>query len=82
MKALHTITWILIIVGALNWLVFALFNWEVGDLFGGMHAMVSKVIYILVGLSAIYEIVMHKGLCRRCNEKGMPSGNMPSGQPM
>ena len=60
MKALHMVTWILLIIGGLNWLVFGLFGWDVGQLFGGMMAMVSRVIYVLVGLSAVYQIFSPK----------------------
>lgn len=66
MKALHMVTFTLLVIGGLNWLLWALFGWEVGQLFGGMDASVSKVIYVLVGLSAIYEVVMHPKHCRMC----------------
>ena len=69
-SGLHTITFILLIIGGLNWLVLALTGWEVGHIFGGMDEVISKIIYILVGLSAIYEIVAHKSLCRNCNPSG------------
>ncbi len=48
----------LVVIGALNWLLVGLFGWDVGQLFGGMDALVSRVIYILVGLSGL---VMLKG---------------------
>ena len=67
MKGLHIVTFILVIIGALNWGVWAVSGWEIGKLFGGMDAMVSKIIYVLVGLSAIYELAMHKKCCRICN---------------
>jgi uncharacterized membrane protein YuzA (DUF378 family) len=67
MKALHMVAFILLIVGGLNWGVFALTGWEVGQLFGGMSAMVSKVIYVLVGLSAVYIAVTHKSDCKTCS---------------
>lgn len=69
MKALHIIAFILLVVGGLNWLVFALSGWDVGHLFGGMEASVSKVIYVLVGLAAILEVVTHKGNCKACEMK-------------
>ena len=62
MKSLHTITFILLIIGGLNWGLKA-FDWDVVDKLGSNIAM---IIYILIGLSAIYEIVSHKGLCRQC----------------
>ncbi len=66
MKALHMVAFILLVVGGLNWGVFALTGWEVGQLFGGMEAMVSKVIYVLVGLSAVYLAATHMSDCKAC----------------
>lgn len=66
MKMLHMIAFILVIVGGLNWGLLALTGWEVGSLFGGMDAMISKVIYVLVGVSAVYLAVTHKGDCKTC----------------
>ena len=70
MKALHMTAWILVIIGGLNWLLVGLFQWDVGMLFGGMAAIVSRVIYVLVGLSAIYELFTHKNNCKMCGTSG------------
>lgn len=67
---LHTIAFVLLIVGGLNWLLVGLVGWDVGMLFGGMSALVSKIIYVLVGLSAVYLVVTHKHTCMECG-KGM-----------
>ena len=67
---MHIVTFSLMAIGAINWLLFAVFNWEIGEIFGGMDTTVSKIIYILVGLSAIYELVMHKKCCKICGAKG------------
>ena len=75
MKALHMVTWVLLIVGGLNWLLTA-FNYNLVDKVFGMGSTVSMVIYVLVGLSAIYEIVNHKNTCRNCNPGGGMSGQM------
>lgn len=56
MSGLHSIAMILVIIGGLNWLLVGLFGWDIGMLFGGMDAMVSRVIYVLVGLSAVVMI--------------------------
>ncbi len=50
----------LVIIGAVNWLLVGLFGWDVGQLFGGMDALVSRVIYILVGLSG-FVVLKGKG---------------------
>ena len=67
MKALHTVAFILLVVGGLNWLLVGVAGWDIGKLFGGMDALVSRVIYILVGLSAIMLVVTHKNDCRNCS---------------
>lgn len=52
------ITLILLIVGGLNWLLVGLFGWDIGEIFGGQAAIVSRVVYVLVGLSALYQLVI------------------------
>jgi uncharacterized membrane protein YuzA (DUF378 family) len=75
MKALHMIAWILVMIGGLNWLLIGLGgffggNWNVVNLLLGAWPQVEWIVYILVGLSAVYEIVMHKANCRVCNPSG------------
>ena len=71
-KGLHMVTFTLMAVGALNWGVWAVTGWDIGQIFpGGMEGTVAKIIYILVGLSAVYEFAMHKKNCRLC---GTPAG--------
>lgn len=69
---LHSVAFILLIIGGLNWLLVGLLGWDVGQLFGGQAALVSKIIYILVGLSAIYELVSHKSMCKNCSVPSAP----------
>jgi uncharacterized protein len=57
---MHKLAFSLLVIGGLNWLLLALFGWEIGRLFGGMDAIVSRIIYILVGLSAVYELFARK----------------------
>jgi len=66
MKGLHVVAFILLIVGGLNWLLVGLFSWDIGMLFGGQAATISKVIYVLVGLAALVEVFSHKGNCKAC----------------
>ena len=47
MKALHMVAFLLVVVGALNWLLVGLFGWEIGQWFGGQGAMLSRIIYVL-----------------------------------
>jgi uncharacterized membrane protein YuzA (DUF378 family) len=50
----------LLVVGGLNWLLVGLLKWDIGQLFGGQEAVVSRIIYILVGLSALVMIFKPK----------------------
>ena len=65
------IAFLLVIVGGLNWLLVGLFNWDVGVLFGGQGALVSRIIYVLVGLSAVVLLATHKKDCKMCESKPM-----------
>lgn len=76
MKWLHKIAFLLLVIGGLNWGAFALLGWEIGAIFGGMEAFISKIIYILVGLSAVYLLATHKGMCKACMGGGMSGGSM------
>ena len=61
MKSLNVIALLLVIVGGLNWLLFGLFQWDlVGGLFGGMDSAVARIVYVLVGLAAIYCLTLFK----------------------
>ena len=59
MKNLNTFDWvvfILLIIGGLNWGMIALFNIDlVSSMFGSMST-ITRVVYGLVGISAIYSI--------------------------
>lgn len=83
MKSLHKITWILLVIGGLNWLAVGLFNWDVSELFGGMNSAIAKVIYVLVGLSALVELFSHKSNCAACSTGGSKpmSSGMSSSTP-
>ena len=73
MKGFHAVTSILLIVGGLNWLLQGLFGWDIGQIFGGQDAAVSRIIYVLVGISAVIELFGHKKSCMWCGKKGMSS---------
>lgn len=75
MKAVHFIAWILIIIGGLNWLLVGLGVGNVVEMVLGMGAL-TKIVYVLVGVGAIYEIVTHKKNCKCCTASGAPSQTM------
>ncbi len=58
MKALKIVALILVIIGGLNWGLVGLLDFDlVAAIFGAMSA-ISRVVYILVGLSAVYLAVV------------------------
>lgn len=69
---LHKITFLLLVIGGLNWLL-EVFGWGVGQ---WLPMRVEQLVYVLVGLSAIYEIVSHPKLCTECMKKKAMGGQM------
>ncbi|HVN26570.1 MAG TPA: DUF378 domain-containing protein [Candidatus Paceibacterota bacterium] len=72
MKTLHIIAFILLVIGGINWLFFAfsmnLVAWALGT------GTIAMVVYVLVGLSAIFEAVTHGKNCGTCSSKtAMPA---------
>lgn len=56
-NAVDRLSLILVIIGALNWLLVGLFRYDlVANLFGGQTAPLSRIIYSLVGLAGLYCI--------------------------
>lgn len=54
MPTLHWIALVLVIIGALNWGLVGLFQFDlVAALFGGPTSPLSRLIYILVGISGL-----------------------------
>lgn len=48
---------ILVIVGALNWLLVGLFQFDlVATIFGGQSSFLSRAVYVLVGLAGVWAI--------------------------
>ncbi len=65
---LHTIAFILLIIGGINWLLVGLMPaWDLGAY---ITPNIARIVYLLVGISAIIEAVGHKKLCRNCNPGG------------
>ncbi len=56
MNSIDWIAWILVIIGGINWGLIGAFQWDLVDaIFGGWPVLV-RIIYVLVGLSALYMI--------------------------
>lgn len=59
MKYFDNISLTLVIIGALNWLLIGVFRFDlVAFLFGNM-TLLSRIVYILVGLCGLYLITLY-----------------------
>ena len=75
MKGLHMVTFILLVVGGLNWGLFGIADFNLVEKLLGSWPAVVTVVYVLVGLSAIVELVTHKKDCKTCST-GASAGSM------
>lgn len=69
MKALHMVAITLLIVGGLNWGLMALFSLNLVNTIFGAWPTVEKLVYILVGVSAVYIAATHMSDCKTCSTK-------------
>lgn len=59
MKFLNVLTLVLVIVGGINWGLVGAAQFDlVAALFGGQGAPLARVVYVLVGLSALWQLVV------------------------
>ncbi len=56
-KVIELIAWILVIIGALNWGLVGVFNFDLVEMLLGEATIFSRAVYILVGVSAILLII-------------------------
>ncbi len=73
MKALHIVSFILLVVGGLNWGLVGLggfmgSDWNVVNMALGAWPTVEWAVYVLVGLSAVYLAATHGATCRECKK--------------
>ena len=57
MKTLNVVTLVLIIVGGLNWGLVGAANFDLVAAIFGAGSTLARLVYVLVGLSALYQIV-------------------------
>ncbi len=48
----------LVIVGALNWLLVGLFHFDLVAAIFGQMSVISRIVYVLVGLCGIYSLIL------------------------
>jgi uncharacterized membrane protein YuzA (DUF378 family) len=66
MKTLDVVVAALLIIGGLNWGLVGLFRFDlVAAIFGGQASPLSRIVYTLVGLSAVYQALTWKAIQKR-----------------
>ncbi len=56
MKIIDKIALLLVIIGAINWGLIGIFNFNLVDAIFGVMSIISRIIYILVGISGLWAI--------------------------
>lgn len=70
MRTLDVIATVLLIAGGLNWGLWGVFQYDlVAALLGSNTALLSKIVYGLVGLAALYQVSSRKTIQMRWNAK-------------
>ena len=57
MRVLNSVTLFLLIVGGLNWGLVGLFGFDLVAALSGQMTILSRIVYSLVGLSALFQII-------------------------
>lgn len=62
MKALNCIALTLVIIGAINWLLVGLFEFNLVDAIFGSLSVLARIIYIIVGIAGLWSIAFYSKL--------------------
>ena len=65
MKALDITALTLVIIGALNWLLIGLFQFNLVDFIFGEMSILSRIIYSLVGIAGLYSLSLYTKISDR-----------------
>lgn len=81
MRTLNAVAFLLVVVGALNWGLVALFGLDLvaeifGEEFGTTNAAI-RIVYGLVGVAGLYLVVMLPSLLRDMREHGQVGASTP-----
>jgi uncharacterized membrane protein YuzA (DUF378 family) len=60
----HKVSWVLVIVGALNWGLVGAADWNLVEALLGTWPLAVKIVYILVGLAGLMMLIGCK--CKAC----------------
>lgn len=64
MKALNIIAQALIVIGALNWGLVGLFDFNLVSAIFGVDTVLTNIVYVLVGLAGLYGLYLIAAVSR------------------
>ncbi len=87
MKSIHIISFILVILGGLNWGLIALgdfvgSNWNVVNLILKSTPTTEAIVYLLIGLGTLVLLFTHKKGCDVCSTKSVQGTSQKTDAPM
>ncbi|MDO5555992.1 MAG: DUF378 domain-containing protein [Clostridia bacterium] len=62
MKIINGIALTLVIIGAINWLLVGLFEFNLVDAIFGSLSILTRIIYIIVGIAGLWSIAFYSKL--------------------
>lgn len=62
MKVINGIALTLVIIGAINWLLVGLFEFNLVDTIFGSLSILTRIIYIIVGIAGLWSIAFYSKL--------------------
>lgn len=65
MKILDVLAAILLVIGGVNWFLFGIFEFDIVKFLFGSFVAIQKIVYVLVGLAAFYQIFEWKKIQNR-----------------
>ena len=65
MKNIDIIVAVLLVIGGLNWGLVGFANFDLVASIFGTGALLSRIVYVIVGLAALYQAVQWKAIQRR-----------------
>ncbi|MFC1626713.1 DUF378 domain-containing protein [Patescibacteria group bacterium] len=65
-KLFHMVAFIFVCIGGLNWGLIGSFDINLLTLLFGEAPQIEKLLYILIGISAVYLFATHSNDCKTC----------------
>jgi hypothetical protein len=65
---MSTVDWVamaLMIIGGINWGLIGLFNFDLVAYLFGQHSLISRIIYLAVGIAALYSLYLSSKIAQR-----------------